>query len=60
MPMADGIAETEADHFMKCPACGQWFDMRDISQMLVHVHDAEIEISEGSAPSDAPVRNKNN
>jgi len=21
---ADGIAETEADHFMKCPGCGEW------------------------------------
>jgi hypothetical protein len=21
---ADGTAETEADHFMKCPGCGQW------------------------------------
>jgi hypothetical protein len=20
---ADGIAKTEADHFMKCPGCGQ-------------------------------------
>jgi hypothetical protein len=27
---ADGVAESEADHFMKCPACGQWFDMRDL------------------------------
>jgi hypothetical protein len=22
---ADGIAEIEADHFMKCPGCGEWF-----------------------------------
>jgi uncharacterized C2H2 Zn-finger protein len=22
----DGIAETKADHFVKCPRCGQWFD----------------------------------
>jgi hypothetical protein len=28
----DGIARTEADHFMKCPGCGQWFDMRDLGQ----------------------------
>jgi hypothetical protein len=46
----DGVAETEADHFMKCPGCGEWFDMRDLDQLLAHVHDAEIEISEGSAP----------
>ena len=42
---ADGAAETEADHFMKCPGCGQWFDMRDLGQALAHVHDAEFEIS---------------
>ena len=29
---ADGIAQTETDHFMKCPCCGEWFDMRDIDQ----------------------------
>jgi transcription elongation factor Elf1 len=22
----DSIAETEAEHFVKCPRCGQWFD----------------------------------
>jgi hypothetical protein len=44
---ADGIVETEADHFIKCPGCGEWFDMRDLGQVLAHVHDQEIEISEG-------------
>ena len=39
---ADGIAKTEADHFMKCPGCLEWFDMRDLGQVLAHVHDAEI------------------
>jgi hypothetical protein len=24
----DGVAQTESDHFMKCPGCGEWFDMR--------------------------------
>jgi hypothetical protein len=46
----DGMAETEADHFMKCPGCGEWFDMRDLDQLLAHVHDAEIEISEDPGP----------
>jgi uncharacterized C2H2 Zn-finger protein len=41
---ADGIAKTEADHFMKCPACGQWFVMRDLAQVLAHVHDAEMRL----------------
>jgi len=30
----DGVAETEADHFMKCPGCGQLFDMRDMSEVM--------------------------
>jgi len=44
------IAKTEADHFATCPGCGQWFDLRDLDQILVHFHDAEIEISEGPEP----------
>jgi hypothetical protein len=47
---ADGIAETEADHFMKCPGCGQWFDMRDAAQMAEHIHDGEIEVGKGPGP----------
>jgi hypothetical protein len=41
---------TEADHFGKCPGRGQWFDMRDLGQVLLHFHDAEIEIGEGPEP----------
>jgi hypothetical protein len=41
------VAETEADHFGNCPVCGAYLDMRDLAQMLAHIHDAEIEISEG-------------
>jgi hypothetical protein len=40
---ADGVAEKEADNFMKCPACSQWFDMRDLAQVVEHIHDSEIE-----------------
>jgi hypothetical protein len=46
----DGIAQTEADHFMQCPGCGQWFDMRDLELVRAHVHDPEIEICEGPEP----------
>ena len=46
----DGIAETEADHFGNCPVCGAYLDMRDLAQILAHVHNAEIEIGEGSEP----------
>jgi hypothetical protein len=42
----DGVAETETDHFMKCPGCGEWFDMRELDQLLKLVHDSEIEICE--------------
>jgi hypothetical protein len=24
----DGVAQTGADFFEKCPACGEWFDAR--------------------------------
>lgn len=47
---ADGTAETEADHFMKCPGCGEWFDMLDLAEVLGHLHGAEIEIGEGPEP----------
>jgi hypothetical protein len=36
---ADGIAETEAGHYMECPGCREWFDMRDPNQVAGHVHD---------------------
>jgi hypothetical protein len=29
------------------PGCGEWFDMRDLGQVLARIHDQEIEISEG-------------
>jgi hypothetical protein len=45
---ADGVAKTEADHFGNCLVCGAYLDMRDLGQVLAHIHDAEIEICEGS------------
>jgi hypothetical protein len=47
---ADGVAETEADHYRKRLGCGEWFDMRDLGQVLAHVHDGEIEIEVGPGP----------
>jgi hypothetical protein len=29
--------EREADHFMKCPYCGGWIDMRDLGMVFDHV-----------------------
>jgi hypothetical protein len=31
-----------------CPICGVLIDMRDLSQMLAHVHDAEIKVSKAT------------
>jgi hypothetical protein len=56
---ADGVAETEADHFMKCPVCEQWFDMRDLAQVVEHAHDdseIEIQIGPGPPPRQGPVQ----
>ena len=35
----DGIAQTEANYFEKCPVRGEWFDVRDVAQMALHIHD---------------------
>jgi hypothetical protein len=35
---ADGTAVTETDHFMRRPGGGEWFDMRDLGQVLAHIH----------------------
>jgi hypothetical protein len=51
---ADGVAENEADHFMRCPACSQWFDMLDLAQVVEHIHDGEIEVLEVSLPRERP------
>jgi hypothetical protein len=40
---ADGVAKTELDHFGNCPVCGAYIDMRDLGQVLEHIHDGEIE-----------------
>jgi hypothetical protein len=48
---AVGVAQSEADHFEKCPVCSQWFDMRDLAQVAEHIHDAsEIEVLERPSP----------
>jgi hypothetical protein len=26
----------EAEHFIRCPTCGDWIDCRDLSQVLMH------------------------
>jgi hypothetical protein len=43
--------QTEVDHFMKCPPSGQWFDMRDLGQVVEHAHEAEIKVGEVGPPA---------
>jgi hypothetical protein len=38
-------------HFGNCPVSGAYLNMRNLGQLLVHVHDQEIEISEGPEPA---------
>jgi len=37
----------EIEHFGNCTICGALVDMRDLAQVLAHLHGAEIEIAEG-------------
>jgi hypothetical protein len=37
----------EIEHYGNCPVCGALVDMRDLAQVLAHVHGAEFEIGEG-------------
>jgi hypothetical protein len=39
-------SDYSGEHFMECPGCREWFDMRDLGQVLAHVHEAEIQIVE--------------
>ena len=31
-----GNPHNETEHYMKCPACGGYFDMRDLAQVFEH------------------------
>jgi hypothetical protein len=31
--------QTELDHFMQCPVCRRFFDMRDLMAVLDHWHE---------------------
>lgn len=48
---ADGLAQTEADHYEKCPSCGKWFDLRDLKQVFEHIHDGRDEIELNEEPA---------
>jgi hypothetical protein len=44
---ADGVAQKEADHYAKCPGCGEWLDVRDLGQVFKHIHDGKDETGNG-------------
>jgi transcription initiation factor IIE alpha subunit len=48
---ADGEARAELEHFGNCPHCGALVDMRDLKQVIEHVHDRWDEITEDSSPA---------
>jgi hypothetical protein len=31
-----GDPKDEREHFIKCPACGRWIDMRHLDDVLAH------------------------
>ena len=38
MEMRSQLDEKEEKHFMKCPVCSDWFDMRDLTEVFQHEH----------------------
>jgi hypothetical protein len=30
------VPASEAEHFIRCPACGGWIDYRDLAQVFEH------------------------
>ena len=51
---ADGEARSELAHFGNCPHCGALVDMRDLKQVIEHVHERWDEIVEESPASREP------
>ena len=39
----DNPDRPELGHFERCQACGQLFDVRDLGQVVAHLHEQEIE-----------------
>ncbi|WP_167767754.1 hypothetical protein [Bradyrhizobium frederickii] len=33
----------EGEHFIRCPVCGKMLEMRDLGEVLDHLHGQEIE-----------------
>jgi len=39
----DSQPQSEAEHFIRCTICGETFDMRDLGQVIEHLHGLKIE-----------------
>jgi hypothetical protein len=53
---ANVVAQCEADYFVKCPICSQLFEIRNLAQVVEHIHGSEIDVLEGPGPPrDPPV-----
>ena len=44
----DNPDRPEIEHFGTCPVCGALVDMRDLGQLMAHIHDQEIERDTGN------------
>lgn len=49
VPDLSEIDPAEREHFMECPECGLWFDMRSLDDTLYH-HDHVHRPDTGVAP----------
>lgn len=38
MELANHLNQKDKEHFMKCPVCAEWFDMRDLTNVFEHEH----------------------
>ena len=36
-------ARDEREHFIRCPTCGELIDMRDLGQVIDHLHGQDVE-----------------
>ena len=42
------VPESEADHFVQCPGCGAWVDMRDLGMVLDHARPLRHPVRQGA------------
>jgi hypothetical protein len=42
--------QAELEHFMQCPVCTKFFDMRKLDQVMEHHHGGKVEMGETFGP----------